>query len=78
MRNFNHKNFLYAVGLFLLASVAGLWSWNTLSELLNLPQAQYKHVIAAFFLILILRWGISPSHHTINRIIGGNHEHSNN
>lgn len=78
MRNFSHKHFLYAVGLFLLASVAGLWSWNTLSELYNLPHAQYRHVIAALFLILILRWGIFPSHHTVSRIFGGNHEHPNN
>jgi uncharacterized membrane protein len=64
MRNLNHKHYLYAIGLFLLALVTGLWSWNTLSELFNLPQAQYKHVLAAFFILLILRWGCSPSHRT--------------
>lgn len=78
MQNFNHKHFLYAVGLFLLASVVALWSWNTLSELFHLPQAQYRHAIAALFLILILRWGLSQIHYATNRIFGGNHEHPNN
>lgn len=64
MRNLNYKHYLYAIGLFLLALVTGLWSWNTLSELFNLPQAQYKHVLAAFFILLILRWELSPSHRT--------------
>lgn len=77
MRNINHKHFLYVIGLFILASVAGLWSWNTISELFNLPHAQYKHALAAFFLLLIVKWGLSPSHRAVNRIFRGNSGYPN-
>jgi hypothetical protein len=76
MCNPGYKHYFYAVGLFLLASVAALWSWNTLSELFNLPQAQYRHILAAFFLLLILKWGLSSKHRTMNRVFGRNYEHS--
>lgn len=77
MQNLSHKHYFYAIGMFLLATVAGLWSWNTLSELFSFPQAQYKHVLAAFILLLILKWGLSSNHRTISRVFGGNHEHPN-
>ena len=77
MRNFNHKHSLYLIGMFLLASAVGLWSWNTISELFNLPLAQYKHVLAVLFLLLILRWELSPGHRISNVIFGDNHEHPN-
>jgi len=67
MRNLNHKRYLYAVGLYVLASIAGLWSWNTLSGLFNLPQAQYRHVLAASFLLLILKWVLFLDRRTIDR-----------
>ena len=76
MRYINHKHFLYVTGLFLLATVAGLWSWNTISELFNLPLAQYKHVLAAFFLLLILKWVFTPKHRIDSRVFGENHEHT--
>lgn len=72
MRNINHKHFLYVIGLLILASVAGLWSWNTIPGLFNLPHAQYKHALAAFSLLLIVKWGLSPSHRAVNRISRGN------
>jgi hypothetical protein len=77
MRNLKHKHFLYVIGLFLLASVAGLWSWNTLSELFNFPQAQYRHALAASFVLLVLKWGLFPGHRTANCLLGRNHEHPN-
>jgi hypothetical protein len=77
MRNLTHKQYFYAIGLFLLATIAGLWSWNTLSELFNFPQAQYKHVLAVFILLLILKSGLSSNCRAINRVFGGNHENSN-
>ena len=76
MRYINHKHFLYVTGLFLLATVAGLLSWNTVSELFNLPLAQYKHVLAAFFLLLILKWVFTPKHRIDSRVFGENHEHT--
>ena len=77
MRNLSHKQYFYAIGLFLLVAIAGLWSWNTLSELFSLPQAQYKHVLAAFILLLILKFGLSSNHRSIHSVFGGNHENSN-
>ena len=68
MRNINHRYYLYAIGAFLLAAIAGLWSWNTLSELFSLPQAQFKHAVAAFFLLVILRWTLFPRHRSGSRI----------
>jgi hypothetical protein len=78
MRNILRKHFFYFIGLFALAAVVGLWSWNTLSELFNFPQAQYKHALAALFLLIILRWGLAPGHRRIHRASGsgGSHEHS--
>ncbi|UCE88836.1 MAG: hypothetical protein JSW10_11010 [Pseudomonadota bacterium] len=75
MRKFFHKRFLYAIVLLILASVAGLWSWNTISELFNLPQAQYKHVVAAFFLLFVLRWGLSSGHRAVGRLGGEEHKY---
>jgi hypothetical protein len=77
MHNLNYKYYLYAIGLFLLASVVSLWSWNTIAELFSLPLAQYKHVLAAFFLLLILKWALSPSHRDKDRKIGWGCEHQN-
>jgi len=77
MRNLNHKQYFYAIGVFLLATIVGLWSWNTMSELFNFPQAQYKHVLAAFILLVILKHGLSSNHRPITRVFGGSHENSN-
>ena len=52
------KRYVYAAGMFVLITIAGLWAWNTLSELFGGPQAQYRHVLAAFFMLLILQWGL--------------------
>ena len=51
------KKFLhlsYAILTFLLASVMLLWSWNTLSLLLDGPVAQYKHAVAALAFAYII------------------------
>jgi hypothetical protein len=74
----NDKHYLHAVALFILATIAGLWSWNTLSELFNLPAAQYQHVLAAVLLLLLLKWGRCANRHATCRVSGGgNHENSN-
>ena len=39
------KRYVYAAGMFVLITIAGLWAWNTLSELFGGPQAQYRHVL---------------------------------
>jgi hypothetical protein len=53
---------MYAVAAFILATIGGLWAWNTISELFSLPHAQYKHIIAAGLLLLIFRWSLTTSH----------------
>jgi hypothetical protein len=73
MRNVNYKYLLYTVCLFLLTSVARLWSWNTIAELFNWPQTQYKHAIAALVLLLILKWSFYPDHRKFYRVFGENH-----
>lgn len=45
---------VYAILTFLLASVILLWSWNTISMLLDGPPAQYKHSVAALVFAYIL------------------------
>ena len=77
MHNLKYKHYIYAAGLTLLASIAALWSWNTLSELFNLPQAQYKHALAALVLLLILKFGFFSAHRPVHRVTGDNHENSN-
>ena len=77
MRNLNHKYVLYAIGLFLLASVIGLWSWNTLAEPFKLPPAEHKHVIAALFLLATLKWFLLPGHRNSGRPVHGQHEQGN-
>lgn len=51
-KNFPHL--VYAMLAFFLASVLLLWSWNTLSMLLDGPVAQYKHALAALAFAYIL------------------------
>lgn len=58
MKNlFTNKITQYAfyVCAFILITIFGLWSWNTLAEVFSGPQAQYKHVVAAISLLLIAR-----------------------
>jgi hypothetical protein len=56
------------------ATVAGsavlLWAWNTLAELIGAPSADFKHVIAAPVIALVLRWLIwtgEPRHDSDGR-----------
>jgi len=48
-----YRRFVCGGSLFLFLSVIGLWSWNTLSGLLNGPQAEFKHAVAAMVLLMI-------------------------
>ena len=46
--------------------VMALWAFNTVAELMGAPIAQYKHAVAAFALLLIVRWVLLvPKHRTI-------------
>ena len=57
------KHIFYAVGIFIILSSLCLWSWNTLAELFGGPHAQYKHVVAAIVLGLMIRWIIKGGSH---------------
>ncbi|HBV21362.1 MAG TPA: hypothetical protein DEF07_06545 [Nitrosomonas sp.] len=70
------KHILFVICLFSVASVAALWSWNTLSELFNWPFAQYKHVLAVFILFMIVKWSLFGKHRTWNSFVKGNPDHS--
>ncbi len=58
MVNIRLKHCFYAISVFFVVSVAALWSWNTLAELFSWPFAQYKHVLAFFILLTLIRWGL--------------------
>ncbi len=60
MSGYLGKRHLSIIAAVLLAAVFALWSWNTLSNLFGLPIAQYRHVLALFFLGLILKGFVSP------------------
>ena len=85
MYNSKFRKIFIAVGTFALLSAAALWSFNTLSELIGGPQAQYRHVIAAIAVLLVLKWGLRPNrdghgttrfNHQQFHVTGGNtHEH---
>jgi len=52
---FNWKSITLAVVVFFLGCVALLWSWNTLAtDLFDLPEARFKHAVAAGLLMMIL------------------------
>ena len=60
MNILQYKKYAYVVGLFLLLSIAGLWSWNTLAELFGWPPVQYKHVLAVLVLLVLTKWILMP------------------
>ena len=75
--NLNYRKIILAGSLFLLASVAVLWAWNTLAELFALPPAQYKHALAVLLLLSIVRSGRGARLRVRQRERGGGqHEHS--
>lgn len=43
-------------------SIVALWSFNTVSELIGGPVAEYKHALAAFGLLFTLRMGLTLRH----------------
>lgn len=56
LKRLSLKQALYGVCLFLLASSAGMWAWNTLAELFGWPHMLYKHVLAMVVLFVLVRW----------------------
>lgn len=63
------RQVVIVISVFLLLTIVGLWSWNTLSELVNLPHAQFRHAVAATALLLITGWTLRGSRNHLQ----GNH-----
>jgi hypothetical protein len=52
----NRIRFVFHAALALsLASIAGLWAWNTLAGLFGGPSAGFVHALAALVLLAIVR-----------------------
>ena len=75
MLSIHLKQVFFTIGLFLAASIAGLWSWNTLSELFNWPLVAYKHVLAVFILLIIVRWSLFAGRRGFKPLSAENPEH---
>lgn len=66
LQSFSYKQFFYGIVFFLIASIAGLWAWNTLAELFQWPVVLYKHVVAFFILLLLVKWVLLGKGHAGN------------
>jgi hypothetical protein len=49
------RNITFVFAAIAAASVALLWSWNTLAELFGAPIAEYRHVVAVLIVAIIAR-----------------------
>ena len=55
MRHITGKAIAIGLGIFAAASIALLWSWNTLAELTGAPAAEFRHVLAALIIVGAVR-----------------------
>jgi uncharacterized membrane protein YuzA (DUF378 family) len=60
MHPINIRHLLVALAAVATIATIGLWSWNTLAELFGAPEAQFRHVAAAFVLLALLRRSLQP------------------
>jgi uncharacterized membrane protein YuzA (DUF378 family) len=61
------EHLVIAIGAFLLLSIVGLWSWNTLADLFGLSAVQYRHILAAIGLLFVMRYSLFHSRHHVMR-----------
>ena len=62
MRHVTLKYILFVTALIIAASIAALWSWNTLAALFGGPEAGIRHVVAAMTLLLIAKFALLTRH----------------
>ena len=62
MRHATLKPVLFVTALIIVATIAALWSWNTLAALFGGPEAEIRHVVAATTLILIAKLALLSRH----------------
>ena len=55
MKSFGFRYLIFGVIILVISGFIGLWSWNTLAGLFDLPTAELKHVLAAAVGLLLLR-----------------------
>lgn len=63
MKHINAKTIAIAIAVFAATSIALLWSWNTLAGLAGGPAAEFRHVLAALFVLAALRAFMTPRRH---------------
>jgi hypothetical protein len=56
IKHYQWRSWVIGIGWILLASVLGLWAFNTVADLAGIPAVQYRHAVAAITLLFILRW----------------------
>jgi len=61
MKLFGSGYLILGVLLLVIITIIGLWSWNTLGGLFDLPSAQFKHAFAAAIGLLLVRLYLLPS-----------------
>ena len=67
MNRIDVKHLLAAALAFAAMMLAGLWSWNTLAELFGVPEAGFRHAVAALALLAMLRFAIPRRHAPVRR-----------
>ena len=53
-----YKIIITIIAALVAGAIATLWAWNTLADLFAWPAAEFRHVLAAFLLLSVLRFGI--------------------
>lgn len=68
MRRTEMNHLLIALAAAATLVVIGLWSWNTLAELLALPAAGLRHALAALGMLAVLRGMLLPGRNWRRRL----------
>ena len=62
MHRNDFQQLLIALAATAVTVMTGLWSWNTLAALLDLPAAELRHALAALGMLAVLRGVFLPGH----------------
>jgi hypothetical protein len=67
------RHVLIAAGVLLVVSVVGLWSWNTLAALFDIPTAEFRHALAFLALLAIVRIAVLQRRHRRKQRVSCSH-----
>ena len=73
MKTRDYRGWIPAVIFLIVAIPLILWSWNTLAELFGFPTAQVRHLLAACFGMLAVRWLLFPGRSNSHGFFGKRH-----